>query len=165
MKKLFLFSIVTALIAGCSNAKTEYSDVLHEKAVIVTLIYSPSEHRTEITETVMDDFNSPLHGTDWNGNKGIKLGEIDGSQIQLTSTTIPEKYGVVLQCQHGTFTVEGSKPKHKILYQKLQRNVGDTVDVLYKEAYSVTYDKNDKSKVLSRQLIDMDFVDAQLIKK
>lgn len=158
MKKLFLLFAV-ALVIGCSNVKTEYSEVLHERAVVVTMIYSPSEHRTEITHTAFGN-GSGFIGTDWDGNAGIKISD----DYQLTSTTIPEKYGVVFQCQHGTFTVDGSDQKHRVLYQKLLKNVRDTVDVLYKEGYYVTYDDKDEKKVVKRELMNMDFIDAQLIK-
>jgi hypothetical protein len=161
MKKLLLLSTAILFLVGCSNTKTEYSEVLHEKAVIVTLIYSPSEHRTELTNTAFNTNDDDIIGTDWNGDLGIKVSK----NYQLTSTTIPEKYGVVFQCQHGTFTVEGSEQKHKILYNKLKKNVGDTTNVIYKEEYLVTYDDKDEKKVVSRQLTGMDFVDAQLLKK
>lgn len=169
MKKIaILLTLSVVLFASCSNQKKEYSDVLHEKAIVVTLIYTPSEHKTELTKTMMDDFNNPLQGTDLNGNKGVKIGTINGETVQITSSTIPEKYGVVFQCQHGTFTIEGSEQKHKILYQKLYNNIRDTVDVLYKEEYLVTYDdvnKDGKDEVVSKILNDLDFIDAQLIPK
>lgn len=146
MKNLLLLSSMIILLFGCSsNTKTEYSEVLHEKAVVVTLIFSPSEHRTNITNTAFGNDDDDILGTDWNGNMGLKISK----NYQLTSTTIPEKYGVVFQCQHGTFTVEGSQQKHNVLYKKLQGNVKDTVDILYKEEYLVTYDENDKTKVLT----------------
>lgn len=167
-KILTLIALSFIFLVSCNNTKTEYSPVLHEKCVIISLIYSPSEHHTQLTNTMMDDFNSPLTGVDINGNKGVKIGKMNGRSVQITSTTIPERYGVVFQCQHGTFIVEGEKEKHKILYQKLYNNVHDTVDVLYKEVYTVTYDDKNKDgvdEVVSRVLTDFDFIDAQLIKK
>jgi hypothetical protein len=169
MKKLYLFTFLAAIIVGfyltSCNTKREYSNTLHEKVVVVALIYSPSQHNTEITETVVDDYNNPFKGSDINGNKGLKIGKINGRDAQLTTTTIPEKYGVVFQCQHGTFTIEGSEQKYQILYQKLYNSVHDTVDVLYREMYNVTYDKKDKTKVIKKELIDLDFLDAQIISK
>jgi hypothetical protein len=40
-----------------------------------------------------------------------------------------------------------------------------TVAVLYRELYNVTYDKEDKTKVIKKELIDLDFLDAQIITK
>jgi hypothetical protein len=172
MKKV-IFSLLAIELAlfvilfttGCSNTKRETSDVMHERAVIVTLIYSPSEHHTHLGTTMMDDFNNPLGGTDYNGDHGIKIGKIHGETVQISESNVPERYGVVFQCQHGTFTVEGSDTKHRVLYNKLYNNVHDTVDVLYKEIYLVTYDKDDKTKVVKKVLDDLKFIDAQIIQK
>lgn len=165
MKKLLMFlPILFFVFSGCIHTETEYSDVLHEKAVIVTLIYSPSEHKTELTNTAFSTNGDNMVGTDWNGNTGLRISK----NYQLTSTTIPEKYGVVFQCQHGTFTVEGSDQKDRILHDKLHGNIKDTVEILYKEQYLVTYDDKDKDgkeEVVSKVLKRLDFVDAQVIKK
>lgn len=166
MKKLFLISIVSLFLFSCNDTKLEKSETLHEKAVIVNVLYSPSQHNTEITRTAYhdpmgQDFGGISYGVDYNGNSGIKVGK----NMQITSTTIPEKYGVVFQCEHGTFSIDGSNPKYKILYDKLNRNVGDTVDVLYQEEYLLTFEtKNDVRTQVSRVLNRLDFIDAQLIK-
>lgn len=161
--KIFLFGTALALMS-CDNVKTEYSNQLQEKAVIVTLIYSPSEHKTEITQTAYDGLGTGFvqTGTDFNGNTGVKI----NSTHQITSTTIPERFGVVFQCQHGTFTIEGTEQKYKVLYNKLLREQGDTVNILYKEEYAVKYGKkegSDKEVELSRTLNKLDFIDAQII--
>ena len=123
---------------------------------MVTLIHSPSEHHTNLTQTAYD--NGSLMGTDYNGNTGMKIGK----NLQVTTTTIPEKYGVAFQCEHGTFTVEGSETKHRVLYDKLYREVGDTVTILYKEEYLLTYETKNKERVLvKKELRRLDFVDAQ----
>lgn len=158
----FIGMLIALVLFSCSNTKTEYSPILHEQAVVVALIYSPSEHHTNLGTTMMDDFNNPMGGVDMNGNHGIKI----GGGMQISESNIPEKYGVAFQCQHGTFTVEGSEVKHKVLYNKL--HVKDTVDVMYKEEYRVTYKKNDKTgqkEVVNRVLNDLDFIDAQIVKK
>jgi hypothetical protein len=148
-KSLFILAIVSLFIS-CQDIRTETSEILHEKAVIVTLIYSPSEHKVELKRTAYDNSNV-LNGTnglldeddddnllnsgiiktgvDFDGNEGIKIGK----NHQITSTTIPEKYGVVFQCKHSTFPIEGSEQKHRILYNKLMHNINDTVDVIYKD--------------------------------
>jgi len=159
MKKILLFLSLTLSLTsffGCDDVRTETSDILKERAIVVTLIHSPSEHNTELTSTMYH--NNGIIGTDWNGNSGIRIGR----HVQLTSTTIPEKFGVAFQCQHGTFTVEGSETKHRVLYDKLTSMVGDTVTVMYKEIYTVTYKKvNGKDSVVSRVLSKLDFIDAQ----
>lgn len=181
MKKLILILSTILLFASCTDVRTEYSPVLHEKAVVVALIYSPSEHKTELKRTayntnntygtnnsVLDDDGSVPDliqtGIDHDGNEGIKVGK----NHQITTTTIPEKYGVVFQCEHGTFTIEGSEQKHRVLYHKLYNNVRDTTDILYKEEYRVTYeeDKQTQKKVETQRVLNkLDFIDAQLIKK
>jgi hypothetical protein len=164
MKKISLLLLSLTFLIGCIRTETEYSDVLHERAVVVTLIYSPSEHKTELTNTAYSIGNNDMIGTDYSGNTGIRIGK----NCQITSTTIPEKYGVVFQCQHGTFTVEGSDQKYKVLHDKLNGSVRDTVDILYKEMYSVTYEdknKDGKDEITSKVLQGLDFIDAQSVKK
>jgi hypothetical protein len=159
MKKIMILA-TAILFASCKNTKTEVSQQLNEKAVIVVLIHSPSEHRLEVTQTA---YNNGYMATDYSGNTGMKISDTH----QLTSTTIPERFGVVFQCQHGTFTIEGDELKHNVLYQKLFKNVGDTVNIIYKEVYEVTYEKDKKTGKeieVNRVLYKLDFVDAQLIK-
>jgi hypothetical protein len=160
MKKIITLVSIIALFSSCEDVREESSNVMNERAVVVTTLYSPSEHHTDITPTAFD--HGILVGTDYNGNQGIRLSK----NLQITSTTIPEKYGVVFQCQHGTFTIEGSDQKYRILSQKLIRSVGDTVNILYKEQYSVTYEKKDGlTREIRRVLRKLDFVDAQITKK
>lgn len=155
MKKLLFILASAALLASCTDTEIQTSDVLKEKATVVTLIHSPSEHHTDLTQTA---YKTGVMGTDYNGNQGIHI----GNGVQITTTTIPEKFGVAFQCEHGTFTVEGSETKHKVLYDKLYKSVGDTVTILYKEEYLLTYEtKNDKRELVKRELRRLDFLDAQ----
>ena len=149
-KMLSVFAIASiALLSSCNDTEIQSSGVLKEKAVVVTLIHSPSEHHTNVTQTAFDQ--GGLMGTDYNGK-----------DLQITTTTIPEKFGVAFQCEHGTFTVEGSETKHKVLYDKFYREVGDTVTILYKEEYLLTYETKNKERVLvKKELRRLDFVDAQ----
>jgi hypothetical protein len=157
MKQLFLI-LATIAFVGCKDTEMLTTDILKEKAIVVTLIHSPSEHNTELTQTAIH--NGDLMGTDFNGNQGIKV----GNNLQVTTTTIPEKFGVAFQCEHGTFTVEGDRLKDKVLYEKLYREVGDTVIILYKENYTLTYETKDKErKLISKVLTSLDFIDAQKI--
>lgn len=157
MKKLFLLLTILAFI-GCKETKIEISEVLTEKATVIALMYSPSEHHTDIEYTASDIGGV---GMDYDGNLGLKV----GNNMQITSTTIPEKYGVAFQCTHGTFTVDGSEPKYQILYEKLLGSTGDTVNILYQEQYLVTYKERendtDPQEIESRVLIRLDFIDAQ----
>jgi hypothetical protein len=157
MKKVLLLAIASiALLTSCDDTEIQETPVLKEKAVVVTLIHSPSEHKTELTQTAYD--HSGMMGTDYDGNTGFKVSK----NLQVTTTTIPEKFGVAFQCEHGTFTVEGSETKHKVLYDKLYREVGDTVTILYKEQYLLTYETKNKERVLvKKELRKLDFVDAQ----
>jgi len=151
---IFIVSLFT--LVGCADTEVLTTDTLKEKAVVVTLIHSPSEHHTELTQTAFH--NGDMLGTDYDGNLGVKIGK----NLQVTSTTIPERFGVAFQCEHGTFTIEGNETKHRVLYDKLSREVGDTVTILYKEIYILTYETKDKErKLISKVLSRLDFLDAQ----
>jgi len=157
MKKLLGILTIGLLFVGCADTEIERTGVLREKAVVVALIHSPSEHHTELTRTAYDH-GTGITATDYNGNTGYKLNE----HLQVTTTEITEKFGIAFQCQHGTFTVEGDQTKHMVLYNKLSQSVGDTVTVLYKEFYELTYEKvNGKRTLVNRSLYDIDFIDAQ----
>ena len=176
MKKLFTLAILALILVSCNDVKREHSETLYEKAIVIALIHNPAQHNTKITQTAYDDplaFNEDIttldlvmgntveYGVDYDGNKGIKI----GNNRQITSTTIPEKHGVVFQCEHGTFTIEGNVDKYKILYDKLYKNVKDTVNILYQEEYLVTYEtENNVKKQVSKVLNKLDFIDAQLLK-
>ncbi len=152
----FLFLGLVLGLTSCADTEIETTPILKEKAVVVTLLYSPSEHHTEIRRTMVD--HGGYTGTDYNGNTGVKIGR----DHQISTTTIPERFGVAFQCEHGTFTVEGEETKHRVLHDKLAASVGDTVTILYKEHYTRTYEKiNGVRKLVKRELYDMDFLDAQ----
>lgn len=173
MKKILITLsalIIGAFLTSCGPER-EYSQNLSERAVIVNTIYNPSVHETHLGTTMMKDYNNPLGGVDMNGNKGIVIGKVNGQHIQISESTIPEQYGIVFQCQHGTFTIQGKNEnnttsKYKVLYDKLRNHVNDTVNIIYKEIYNVTYEKNKEGVKVEtkRVLVDLDFIDAQLIK-
>lgn len=153
MKKLLVVLSIFVLgffLTSC-GPEVEKSGNLQEQAVIVNMIYTPSKHEMHLGKTMMNDYNNPLGGVDMNGNKGIVIGEMNGETVQISESTIPEKYGVVFQCQHGTFTIQGDNregeiSKYKVLYDKLGGHIGDTVNVIYQEVYHVYYEKNDDGK-------------------
>lgn len=170
MKKIFLVLsvFVLGLFSTSCGPEREQSGNMQEKAVIVSMLYSPSEHHTTI-EPTMAKVGGKYGGMGigYSGESGMRVGK----NMQITESTIPEQFGVVFQCQHGTFTIQGPGndggkfTKYKILYDKLYGHIGDTVNVIYNEIYNVTYEKQNGKKVeTNRTLVDLHFVDAQLLK-
>jgi hypothetical protein len=152
---LGLLGILT--LSGCDSYRSERSPVLHEDARVAAKIHSPSRHNTDIGFTAIKLGGS--FGMDYGGNFGLRI----GNGMQLSSTSIPEKYGILFECQHGNFTSQGSDERHKNLYNRLQTN--DIVDVTYRELYEVHYSdvNNDgKQEVVERKMYAMDFLDAQV---
>ncbi|HIG94074.1 MAG: hypothetical protein QT05_C0030G0012 [archaeon GW2011_AR13] len=146
-------------LTGCKEVKKEISNVLHEDAIVITKIYTPSRHDTDIELKAMNLVGEGAGSIsmDYDGDLGI--GIEDGLQISFSE--VPEKYGVVFKCQHGTFTSQGSDERHKELYRKLQNN--QEVDVTYKEIYRTTYDDIDgdgKRDLVEKVLTGFDFLDA-----
>lgn len=158
MKKT-LASIIGAglmLAAGCKEIRIEESSVLHEDATVTEKIYSPSRHDPELGFTAVKMGNS--FGVDYGGNFGLSI----GGGLQISSSEVPENYGVVFRCKHGSFTSQGSDDRHKNLYNKLETN--QLADVTYKEIYRATYEDIENSrnhKLTSRVLTGFDFLDAQ----
>lgn len=89
---------VVIFLAGCQEVRREYSDTLHEDAMIVETVYTPSRHDSKVGLTA---FNAGLTGVDYSGNFGIRL----GGGLQISSVTVPEKFAVVFKCQHGQFII------------------------------------------------------------
>lgn len=150
-------SALSLALAGCSDIKTrtETSDILHEDAAVLSRIYTPSRHDSGLDMTAVN--LSDNIGVGFGGGVGIRI----GGGLQISSTIIPERYGAVFQCQHGTFTSEGSDNRHRDLYNKLHE--GQKVDVTYKEIYTATYkdvNGDGKEDLVSRVLVNLDFLDA-----
>ena len=154
MKKTIIFVLLSFLIlfSSCQHSEVEFSGILHEDAVVMDAVYTPSKHETHVGLTA---FKSGSIGMDFNGDLGVRV----GSGLQISGSTIPEKFAVVFKCQHGSFIVEREE-----LYKSLKNHIGDTVVVDYREVYKVKYEKDEegKEKVDSRLLIDLDFLDARL---
>ncbi len=151
---------------GCNlpYTKMENSKVLHEPAVVSETVRSPSRHDTEIELKALNmsgrGFGSI--GMDYGGNMGIGI----GGGLQISSSKVPEKYGVVFKCQHGKFISEGSDNRHKDLWSRLSE--GDSVDVNYMEIYQTTYQDSNKDgtdDIIKRVLIGYDFLDARVTRK
>ncbi len=152
MKKIVFFTLfATALFifSGCQYQRETKSEVLHELAVVVNLVYTPPTHETTIEPTLM-------------GGKGLGIGvsgEVGlgiGHGLQITSVDVPPEYAVVFRCQHGKFIV-----RHKEVYDELLTHEGDTVEVAYQEVYREVFETRDgRDTVLSRTLTKYDFLDA-----
>lgn len=138
------------LLAGCQEVKQEFSEALHEDAVIENVVYTPSQHEPRVEPSFG---GSGAIGFGPNG-VGIRI----GNGIQFTSVTVPEKFAVVFRCQHGQFIISRKK-----VYEKFKDHKDKTVDVVYREVYRTTYNTQDgKKRVVARELVDYDFLGAKL---
>lgn len=137
---------------GCDRVETEQSKIIHEDALIMETVYTPSRHDTDLGLRAIGSGAGTI-GIDFGGNVGIGI----GSGLQISSVEIPEKFAVVFKCQHGKFIVE-----RKEVYKKLKGQDGKAVDVSYTEVYRTTYKKQDDGKehVIKRVLIKYHFIDA-----
>ena len=88
-------------LAGCQYQTEEYSPEMHEDAKVIAKIHNPSRHDSNLGLTAIKLGDS--FGIDYGGDFGVSL----GSGLQISSSEIPEKYGVLFECKHGRFTVEG----------------------------------------------------------
>lgn len=132
-------------IIGCKETRTELSDVLHEDAVVLETVYTPSQHGSNISPTYTF------------GESGGNVG------FAMTSVHLPEKYAVVFKCRdHGVkFIVQGTSKEYRSLWDKLEE--GQIVDVFYRHVYESVYDdvENDgKKDLISKKLVKYDFLDA-----
>lgn len=135
-----------ATLVGCKEVRHTASDILHEDARVAETVYTPSRHGSG--SGVGPTFD-PV-----SGNVGVGITSV--------SVRIPEKYAVVFQCDHGKFISEGTDQRHKALWEKLSE--GQAVDVTYREQYREEWDDIDRDgekDLVSRTLIDYDFLDAQ----
>lgn len=151
MKLLCTTSLIlaTAIICGCQERARESSSVLHEDAVITEVVYTPSRHDLDLGLTAVKMGGL---GMDFSGDFGLRI----GGGLQISSTTIPEKFAVVFKCKHGKFIVT-----RKAVYEKLKGMDGKEVDVAYRENYMVTHDTvNGVRKLIDRVLTDYEFIDA-----
>lgn len=143
MKRLvMLMSLLSVLapISACTyqESKEEYSPNLTETATVVDLVYTPRRH-----------------------GSGDGVGLTTGGDLAFTSTsvTVPERYAVVFQCQHGKFIIENDQEQTKALWNRLKE--GQEVTVTYREVYRLTYMVKDGQRTpLHRELKDYDFINA-----
>lgn len=127
---------ITILLVGCQEVKQEFSETLHEDAVIENVVYTPSKHESQIKLSA---------------GGGIMMGG-----IRIARVTVPEKFAVVFRCQHGQFIIT-----RKEVYEKFKDHNGEMVDVAYRKVYMTTYDRKDGEKqIVANELVDYDFLDA-----
>jgi len=157
-QKTFLYALAGAValgaLTGCKEIKTETSGVLHEDATVVTRIHTPSTHESSVSPRIMKIGEG--FGVGMDGHAGLSMGG-----MVFSSSEVPEVYGVVFKCQHGSFTSQGPDERHKKLYDKLHDN--QEVDVAYKEIFRATYSDTNhdgKNKLVERVLTGFDFLDA-----
>lgn len=148
-----LLSIVllTVVLAGCDykDSVQKRSSELAEPATVVDLVYTPSNHGSDVSPSV--------HMTE-DGNLGLGL--------TFTEIHVPEKYAVVFQCQHGKFIIQDDQAKAKELWSRLKD--GQKVTVRYNEVYEEVYaiqttwwGKELYRELVARKLLKYHFIDAQ----
>ncbi len=154
MRRVIIVLSICAMalfLTGCREVKEEFSDTLHEDAVVSDAVYTPSRHDTQLDYTATDV--GPV-GIGYGGDIGIRV----GGGLQINTVEVPEKFAVVFKCQHGQFIVT-----KKNVYDNLKDHIGETVDVAYREVYRAVYDTKDNERILiSRALVDYDFLTATL---
>lgn len=121
--------ILCLLLAGCW--KREVTEIKTEQAMVRDVIYSPSQH---------------------GGGVGVGMSMSGNMVVTSNSVSIPAKYAIVFECQHGKFIVEGTGDKHKELWRRLK--VGQQVTVSYREVFRVHKDGR-------REFVKFDFEGAQ----
>lgn len=130
MKTLTLLLLSsTIVLTGCSR-KT-YSTELTEPGMVYDTAFVPKGHGSDTAV-----------GFDLDGEL----------TITPVSVTIPARYAIVFQCQHGKFVIDGTKGEE--MYKRLSR--GDHVLIRYREVFEV-------SDGVTNQ-VDLDFVDADIAK-
>jgi len=96
MRNLSLILIGLVFFTSCNTKRIE-SGVLHEKSVVITSIYSPSEHHTSIGTTMMNDINNPIGGVDMNGNHGVIVGKMNGQTVQISESNSELSFNVNME--------------------------------------------------------------------
>lgn len=124
--KTTIVILAVALLSGCY--KTEYGPLESEPGLVRDLVFVPSGHGT-----------------------GVGVGMSSGGSGVVTSTSvdIPARYGIVFECEHGSFALDGSK--YKELWSRLK--VGQPVTINYRIEYRVV----DGARVPH----DLDFITAE----
>ena len=132
MKLIVLGRLVVVAILGVSGcAQHVYGPELTEPGRVVAMSYMPRNHGTGA-------------GYAFTGGKS-------GGGIVVTSVTIPEKYAIVFQCQHGSFVIENDEAQR--LFTTLTQGV--VVSIHYRVIYRRKH-KDPKTDIP----VDLDFLTA-----
>ncbi|MBI2044548.1 hypothetical protein HYT23_00665 [Candidatus Pacearchaeota archaeon] len=136
-KKIALTSLALLAFGGCRNTKYTQSGIMTERGKVYDTWYSASQHGSGIGPT-------------------INLTGEGGIGVAFTSVDIPEKYALIIDCEHGVrFITEGTDEEHKKLYYRISR--GDSVDISYRENYTEVWDGD---SFISREHTGYNFLDA-----
>jgi len=137
-----VFAVIYAFYRWVPWDAQEFSGALHEEATVVETIHTPAKHEMHVRPKIGPSFGAiPI-----------------GSGLEISSSTIPETFGVMFRCQHGEFVVH-----RKELYDTLLAHKGKRVLVSYREVYTASYRGNGPyQKLVSRTLVKYDFLDAKL---
>lgn len=137
MKKwIFLVCLlaIISIVAGCREKRE--SGVLHESATVRELIFTPEQHGSGI-------------GVGYNTGKG------GGGVVSPIVIDVKATYGVLFQCRHGNFVVQGDDEFHENLWKRMRK--GERVIVSYKETYWVSSDYGKETRTHD----DYHFIDAK----
>ena len=131
MIKKLIPLVLLVFIFGCDFPERVSSEMLTEDGTVVDTIHLA--HHSDV------NFGPTIN---MNGDLGMAM----------TSTSIPEQWGVVFRCQHGKFAIQGSRDKYKELWNRLDN--GDKVIIKYKEVYNVWKESGKK------EFVSLDFISA-----
>lgn len=147
--KWFIVLLLGVFLAGCEKIKEEATESYFEQAKVLQTIFTPPTHqnatRTNIEPRIKYDFLAGKFKTVW----------VPISKDVLVE--VPARYGIVFECQHGKFVVEGTAEKHKNLWGRMKED--EKVIVEYREIYRNTY--NSDGQKIKSELIKLDFIDAK----
>lgn len=131
MKALRFLIVAVAFLFLASCYETETSEVLEEQAQVINTVYVPAHEDTVPSVSVDAD---------------------GGVSVDIDTVDVPPFWSITFKCQHGQFTVTGSKAQE--MYNRLKS--GDNVWVYYKEVFYK--EEKDGKKVLTHK--DYWFMDA-----
>jgi hypothetical protein len=130
MRRILLTAFAASLLSGCSPER-EYTTPTTEPGRVSKLIFLPSGHGSDVAV-------------------GFNTGKGGGVTVTPIDVDIPARYGIVFECTHGSFAVEGEKwvPLWKSLRE------GQKVTIRYREVYEID------RKAKTRTFVKFDFLGA-----
>ena len=121
------------------------SAAMYEDGKVEKLFYIPATHRVDTVYRPEYDWYNDEWEWEW---KDIIV-------------EVPAKYGVLFTCDHGSFTLEGTKNAER-MWKTLKE--GDEVTITYKEIYNVHHRRvegAEKQVIVTPHLVDYDFLNAK----